>query len=140
MFSRLKSWFRRKTNRLIFKYRAGNESRAADPLAVLRILESTGGADWPTLVQQTERLCKMPDDMEARLLKTDGKDDPAKWLERSKKRSAATAALVEMSRKAFELEPMNCRGEGVTDLEAIGILSEFLVFTGGLAEEARPFR
>lgn len=137
MLSRVRSWFRRRETsrrRSIFRFEAGGVARAADPLEVIRILEAEGGTDWPALLSTVERLCRRPSDQEARLLKTE-----ADWAARTKKRSEATEKLVSMIRKAFQLEPLDQQGRGVPSLEAIGILTAFVSFTGDLAEQARPF-
>lgn len=136
MFAWLKRRLSRRgqSRRLIFSYRAGGKRRAADPIIVQRVLEANGSSEWRTLFGVVNALAKPPSEAEASMLTT-----PESWQERSKRRDAAIFELAKLSREAFGLPGLTTDGEGVTEAEAIDVLSQFIEYIGGLAEKARPF-
>lgn len=125
---------RAQSRRLIFSYRAGGKSLAADPIVVQRVLESNGSAEWRTLFSVVNALAKPPSDAEASMMTTE-----EAWRARAARRDAAIFELAALSRHAFGLPELTPDGEGVTEAEAIDVLSRFIEFIGGLAEKARPF-
>ena len=126
MFNRKKPG--RASGRVVFRYFDGREDVHADPLLILRKLEEHGGPNWKETVQTAGRT-EAAFDIEP--------PDVAK--ERQKRKDALLADVADMTRKAFGLSPMDKSGEGLTEAEQIGVLSQYLEYVGGLAKEAAPF-
>lgn len=134
MLARVRSWLRRREQtrrRLIFTFTVAGRRHAVDPIVVFRGLEAHGTENWQSLVQLVAHLSK-PIDPSIVL-------SPADMANRTKRYFEAVKTLAEMVRKAFDLQPLAADGSGVTEEEATGVLADFLEYTGGLAEEARPF-
>lgn len=138
MFTTIRQWFRPKAkataSRAAFRFVVNDVVRYADPIASHRRLEENGGEVWATLLQVVNKLCQPPTEAEKTLLLT-----PKDWAARNTRRLEAIRELASISRRTFELPAITPNGQGVTEEEAIGILCDFLEFTRGLAEAARPF-
>lgn len=131
LFSRLFPQ-RSKRDRLIFRYHVGRETRFADPMVLARRMEEVGGENWPQLVATVDRLRQpLPPAMAASV--------SAELLaKRERDFSAALMDLVRIVREVFSLPVLQSDGTGVTDSECIELLSEYLLYSRGLANAARP--
>ena len=131
MFSFLRL-FARRDERAIFTYRVAGKRYHTDPLHLERKLEEHGGKDWGELVKVVADRRKPFSPAIAAAMGEAG------IAERKKQFHAAVADLVAMTRKTFDLSPLNIDGTGTTDAEALSVLTEYLAFADGLAENALP--
>ena len=123
-------FWKRKPKRVVFTYHNGITKVVSDPLVVLRSLEKHGGEHWAELVKEAGR---KPESGRFAVTVA-GAEDAAK-----KKQSKALQDVAELARKVFLLQPLGETGQGLTEAEQIGVLSQYLLFCGGLAESAAPF-
>lgn len=120
---RLARWWRDRS-RAIFVYYDGSRRRRADPVAVGAALEEAEPEYISLLAEINQPPAALPpgpvrDELAAR-------------------QRAAAARLVAMARRAFGLPPLS-DADGVTDGEALGVLTQYFLFMEDLADEARPF-
>lgn len=115
---------KRDADRKIFRFFDGTKTRRADPLAVMVKIEDICPqfADLLTVVARSADKPLIPgpvaDDLKAG-------------------QNAATAKLLEVTCTAFGVKPLGDT-DGLTSAEQMTLLTRFLIFMGGLAEEARP--
>lgn len=115
--------------RAIFHYHDGQRNRWADPLVVESALEgSAGGEDWQAQVLLVRHLNRpAPPGLTGKVAD-----------ERLDARRRETGKLLYWIREAFGIIPLSNDGMGLTEAETIGVLTEYLLFIGGLADAARP--
>lgn len=136
MWNWLKRQFRRSKSvaldRGIFSYFDGSRAVYADPLVLQRKLDEHGGDNWTGLLS---------------LLKLAEAVDPAKVGEAIAKQNAKTSKdaaeqLVELVRKVFAVSPFVVQGQdefsGLTDMECLDLLGQYLLWMHEVAAEARP--
>lgn len=119
--------------RQIFAFKVGHEVRYADPIQVDLRIEKAGGPEWWRVVDVVVKLRVPVSPLAAASL------DAAAITDRKHKFQASVAELVRLAREAFQLPALDtATGKGVTDAEAIGVLTDYLAFAQKLAEDARP--
>jgi hypothetical protein len=111
-------------SRDIFIYHDGTGKRRADPLVAMAKIEDACPdlAHLLTLATADAEMRVMPGPV----------GDAIKGSKRE-----AVAKLLEVTRTAFGVKPLGDK-DGLTDAETLALLTSFLKFMGGLAEEARP--
>lgn len=120
---RIRSWWIAR-NRDIFVYWDGVNRRRGDPIKIGSRLEQFLPNYLELLRAAVKDLTKVP--------VGPMRDDAAKM------KTTAILSLVEAARKVFDLLPLS-DFTGVTDGEAMGILTQYFVFMERLAEEAKLF-
>ena len=120
---RLARWWGDRS-RAIFVYHDGARRRRADPVAVGAALEAAEPEYLALLAEVNQPPAALP-------------PGPVR-AELAARQRAAAARLVAMARKAFGLAQLSDAG-GVTDGEALGVLTNYFLFMEDLADEARPF-
>lgn len=114
--------------RHIFRLTVAGVVRHYDPFAVERELLRVGGDEWTNLPYKLNKLRLTPPGME-----------PKQAALRRAERDEALGKVVAMGRAAFALPPLALDGGGVTDNEACGAVFEYMLFVGGLRQQALPF-
>lgn len=110
--------------RAIYRYHDGTRARRADPVAVGAALERF----QPDYLDLLADVHKSPAQVPMGLVRD-------QLVARQRE---VASKLVELSRKVFGLPVLTDAG-GVTDGEALGVLTGYFLFMEELADEARPF-
>lgn len=123
--SRLSAWWRAR-GRAIFRVRADGRVRHYDPVVVGTALERIA-PDYQDLLQSlTEDQAKLP-------------PGPVRAALADQQRTAAQK-LATAARAVFALPPLDDTGGGVTDGEAVGVLTAYFLYMERLARAAELFR
>lgn len=122
----VRGWLDERSRR-IFRYHIGGTPRRGDPVVLGRALEQEC-PEYPALLSTlAERVSDIP-------------PGPIRqsMVEQQK---AAAIKLIGTARKVFQLAPLQVEGSGgVTDAEALSILTKYFRFMTELAEEAKLFQ
>lgn len=116
-------WVSRKRD--LFVYWDGTKTRRADPLRISGLLDK----HCPNYLELLQAAVH------------DTKKDPVGPIrdEAVKKKLEAAASLAQAAFRIFDVKPLTDT-EGVTDGEALGILTMYFVFMERLAEDAKLFK
>lgn len=121
----LRRWFRDR-RRLIFRYHDGDAWVYADPLVVLRRLE-TADPDWRETVRRLVQLRRVRPGLSEGVRRA--------WVGEREVLAGRVGAMV---RAAFVLKPLAADGSGLTEGEANDVLAAFLAFVADLGDRALP--
>ncbi len=121
------------SERAIFAYHDGTRKRWADPLEIQRELKKQGGDNWMESIPALSRGGGIAASKLSPELRKAVEDGYAASLDK----------LTKMVRSVFGL-PMfgtsiNGKPVGLTDIECIDLLSDFLLWLSTLEQEYRPF-
>ena len=123
-FNRLRRWAYNQ-QRLIFKFWDGDRVRYADPVLVGAALEAAEPEYADLLVTVTRDLSMLPAAVA---------DDARQKRDRAVERLAAAAC------KALGVKPLAPDGTGVTQAEAVNLVTDYFLYMEELARDARLFR